>query len=103
MDQLKKEDEISETTSSGREEHHQQQPENVSSEPYVKCKLQAKRNSLEIEIQEQMQCIFDKDGGLSNLDIMGLFAVNATQEEATRVQLVVNSLPDVQFRVRQFY
>lgn len=54
---------------------------------------------LEIEIQEQMQCIFDKDGGLTGLDIMGLFAVNATQEEATQVQLVVNTSADVQFRV----
>lgn len=46
-----------------------------------------------------MQCIFDKDGGLSNLDIMGLFAVNATQEEVTRVQLIVNTTADIQFRV----
>jgi len=54
---------------------------------------------LNIRIVEQMNISFDKDGGLQLMEVNGEFSVNATNEEASKAQIIVPYQGDCQFKI----
>eukprot|EP01126_Amoeba_proteus_P021410 TRINITY_DN2174_c0_g4_i3.p1 TRINITY_DN2174_c0_g4~~TRINITY_DN2174_c0_g4_i3.p1 ORF type:complete len:350 (-),score=88.70 TRINITY_DN2174_c0_g4_i3:717-1766(-) len=85
MDQLKKEGEITNESSKSAV---------VSVEPIVEVE-----QPIMIEVQEQMKCLFDRDGTNPTIDITGYLAVTVTHEDAIRAQISVQTLDEIQFRV----
>jgi len=57
------------------------------------------REAVEISMIEQISCAFESDGGLRQMQIIGEFLVNVTEEIANHAQITIEHKDDLQLRI----
>jgi len=74
-------------------------PETISGSAAHSREPDVIREAVEISIIEQISCAFDSDGSLQQMQIMGEFLVNITEEDAKNAQIAIDFKSDLQSRV----